>query len=212
MSVALAANPQQISTPVDTVGILHSIEDVYGLPYLVVRQIHPTAIRRSPRCGIGGAYHHDNDGGAHHHNDGGVHHHNDSRVHHHNDGVHHHNDGVTTTTTAAPTTTTTAASTATTLGVGDTSGGGSGGSSVVSASSSALAFTGLGSGVGRLVLLGSGLVLLGLALFAAVGAPRRFLGQLALCDSTGGPNSERERASERAGHGKATSGWSRRPE
>ena len=34
VSAALSANPQQDSTPVDTVGILHSIENVYGLPYL----------------------------------------------------------------------------------------------------------------------------------------------------------------------------------
>ncbi len=34
ISAALKADPQQDSTPVNTAGILHSIEDAYGLPYL----------------------------------------------------------------------------------------------------------------------------------------------------------------------------------
>jgi hypothetical protein len=34
VSTSLAASPQQDSTPVDTAGILRSIEDTYGLPYL----------------------------------------------------------------------------------------------------------------------------------------------------------------------------------
>ena len=34
VSTSLTANPQQDSTPVDTVGILRSIEDTYGLPHL----------------------------------------------------------------------------------------------------------------------------------------------------------------------------------
>ncbi len=34
VSNALKANPQQDATPVDTVGILRSIEDQYGLPHL----------------------------------------------------------------------------------------------------------------------------------------------------------------------------------
>ena len=34
VSAALKASPEQDSTPVDTVGILRSIEDTYGLPYL----------------------------------------------------------------------------------------------------------------------------------------------------------------------------------
>jgi hypothetical protein len=34
VSAALKAHPQQVSTPVDTAGILRSIEDAYGLPHL----------------------------------------------------------------------------------------------------------------------------------------------------------------------------------
>ncbi len=34
VSAALKSNPQQSATPVDTVGVLHSIEDTYGLPHL----------------------------------------------------------------------------------------------------------------------------------------------------------------------------------
>ncbi len=90
----------------------------------------------------------------------------------------------TNTTVAAPTTTTEAprASPRVDGGAGGGSGG-SNGTAAVSASSSALAFTGVGPGVGTLEIVGGTLVLLGVALLALVGVPRRLVGQLVLADS-----------------------------
>ena len=81
----------------------------------------------------------------------------------------------------APTTTTTTKAAATAPALDGNTAGGSGGSdpSDVSAASGDLAFTGPGSGVGALGIIGGGLVLLGLALLALVGMPRRLVGQLA---------------------------------
>jgi hypothetical protein len=55
---------------------------------------------------------------------------------------------------------------------------------VVSASSNKLAFTGSGLGVGALGIIGGGLVLLGFALLALVGVPRRLGRQLAFVESS----------------------------
>jgi hypothetical protein len=46
-----------------------------------------------------------------------------------------------------------------------------------------LAFTGPGQGIGILGIVGGGLVLLGVALMALVGIPRRLVGQWVLLDS-----------------------------
>ena len=172
VSAALAANPQQDATPVDTVGILHSIENLYGLPYLsgasnvangnidallTAGSVAPTTTTTvAPSTNT---------------------------------------VAPTTTTTVAPTTTNTVAPTTTNTvapttrpGVGANSGGGSGGSSdpsVVSASSSSLAFTGSGPGVGALGVIGAGLVLLGVAILALVGVPRRFVREPALVNPSG---------------------------
>ena len=92
VSAALSANPQQDSTPVDTVGILHSIENVYGLPYLtgaadpsngnidaLLDEGSGTARHRDH-----GTAHHD-DHGAAHHDDHGAAPHDDYRAAHHDD-------------------------------------------------------------------------------------------------------------------------------
>jgi phosphatidylinositol-3-phosphatase len=92
----------------------------------------------------------------------------------------------TTTTSAPPGTTTTTKAPSTSPGLSSGSGGSSGsnGSSVVSASSNKLAFTGSGLGVGTLSFTGAGLVLLGFALLALVGVPRRLGRQLAVVESS----------------------------
>src|SRR6202166_4591 len=203
VSAALAANPQQDATPVDTVGILHSIENLYGLPYLsgasnvangnidalltagsvaptTTNTVAPSTNTVAPTT--------------------------TTTVAPSTNTV-----APTTTTTVAPTTTNTVAPTTTTTvaptttntvaptttntvapttrpGVGANSGGGSGGSSdpsVVSASSSSLAFTGSGPGVGALGVIGAGLVLLGVAILALVGVPRRFVREPALVNPSG---------------------------
>jgi hypothetical protein len=220
VSAALAAHPQQDSTPVDTEGILHSIESVYGVSslsgagsasngnidsLLTASLPPPTTTTAAPTTTTTAAP-------------------TTTTV------------APTTTTTTAASTTTTAASTTTTVasgtttttaasttttaastttttttasgtttttkpstspglssgsggsgGSGGSSGsgsGGSGGSSVVSASSNKLAFTGSGLGVGALGIIGGGLVLLGFALLALVGVPRRLGRQLAFVESS----------------------------
>ena len=60
---------------------------------------------------------------------------------------------------------------------------GSGGSGAVPASSKALAFTGVGPGIGVLGVIGGVLILLGFALLVLVDAPRRALASLALVGS-----------------------------
>src|SRR6202035_1720221 len=94
---------------------------------------------------------------------------------------------VTTTTATSATTTTTPKKNGTTPVISNSSGGGSGGSggsSTVTASSNRLAFTGPGLGIGSLGFIGSGLVLLGFALLALVGLPRRSGLQLALAGTS----------------------------
>jgi hypothetical protein len=219
VSAALAAHPLQASTPVDTAGILHSIEGVYGLSYLsgaadtangnidtllnAAASVPPTTTTSSTTTTTVAPMTTTSTGTS------------------------------TTTTTVASTTTTTGASTPTTTvaptttlptsepttttsaplsptttkapstnpglgsGSGGTSGGsgGSGGSPVVSASSSRLAFTGSGFGVGTLGITGGVLVLLGFTLLVLVGLPHRRLGlQLA-------PVGPDVRIGERAGAG-----------
>jgi hypothetical protein len=83
--------------------------------------------------------------------------------------------GTTSTTSVAPVTTTTkAGSTSPTTG-----GSGGSGAKPVTASSSSLAFTGVGPGIGILGVIGGVLILLGFALLVLVDAPRRALSQLA---------------------------------
>ncbi len=95
----------------------------------------------------------------------------------------------TTTTTPAPTSSTTVAPTqaptttttkvpATTPGPESATAGGSSDPSAVSAPSGDLAFTGPGPGIGAMGIVGGGLVLLGLALLALVGMPRRLVARL----------------------------------
>ncbi len=187
VSAALAANPEQIATQVDTVGVLHSIEDLYGLPQLGGSSADgsidalldaggtpaTTTSSAAPTTAAAPT-----------------------------------TTSVSSTTTQAGSTTTTVASTPTTTGATTTtvkattgattttspkaagaqassSGGsgnapGPGATDAVSAPSSALAFTGSGGGVSTLCILGAGLVLLGFALFALVGAPRRRMSRLAM--------------------------------
>ncbi len=75
----------------------------------------------------------------------------------------------------APTPTTTPTTAPSTSGSG-----GSGGSGAVPAASKALAFTGVGPGIGVLGVIGGVLILLGFALLVLVDAPRRALASLAL--------------------------------
>jgi acid phosphatase len=199
VSAALAADPQQDSAPVDTVGILHSIEDEYGLAHLggsaADGSIDPLLSATTPATTTSvapsttAAPTTTTTIAATTTTPAAV---------------------TTTSTTAAPTTTTTAPTTSTTGagttttttaptgapvratsaggtgsgGSGDPGGsGGSGGSALpgaVSASSGALAFTGPGRGIGSLVLMGAVLVLMGVALLGLVGPPRRRRAQLAL--------------------------------
>ena len=90
-----------------------------------------------------------------------------------------------TTTSLGPNTSSTRATTTTPgiLGRTWTGSGGSDPPSPVSASSRDLAFTGPGQGVGTLGIIGGGLVLLGFALLALVGIPRRLAGRLVLLDT-----------------------------
>jgi len=205
VSAGLAAAPQHDATPVDTIGILHSIEDLYGVPNLsgaadpangnidslLNASVAPTTTTTAPTTTTTTA------------------------------PTTTTTTAPTTTTTTAPTTTTTTAPTTTTTtapttttttapttttttapttttttappttptttkttnsGSGSGSGvvtgsrGGSTGSSkTVSAPSRALAFTGPGLGVGELGVIGGGLLLLGLALLVFFEVPRRLV-------------------------------------
>ena len=82
----------------------------------------------------------------------------------------------TTTTAAAPVTTPTTAP--------STSPGGGGGSTTPTVSSSQLAFTGSGPGIGILTVIGGALILLGFALMVLVDAPRRAMAQFATLGPT----------------------------
>jgi hypothetical protein len=205
VSAALHAHPQQDSTPVDTIGIVRSIETLYGLPFLsgaanaantntdallapsvtpatstTTTTVAPTTTPTVPPTTTSTVAPTTTTTVA---------------------PTTTTTTGSTTTTTAGPSTTTTAAHTTTTTAttgatttttpkkngttpvISNSSGGGSGGSggsSTVTASSNRLAFTGPGLGIGSLGFIGSGLVLLGFALLALVGLPRRSGLQLAL--------------------------------
>jgi phosphatidylinositol-3-phosphatase len=210
VSAALKANPKQDSTPVNTAGILHSIEGVYGLPYLAdaadtangnidallgvtspsatttmpTEPPTPTTTAVAPPTTVAtGAP--------------------TPTTLAPTTAVPTTTKAPTTKTTAAPTIhapvkTTTAhpattkpkadppATTTTVAGVrvkADGSSGGSSDPSVVSAPSSALAFTGFSNGMRTLGVVGGGLVLLGFALLSLVGVPRRSARRLAFVDT-----------------------------
>jgi len=86
--------------------------------------------------------------------------------------------GSTATTTVPPVTTTTKAG-STSPTTSPSGGSGGSGSKPVTASSSSLAFTGVGPGIGMLGVVGGVLILLGFALLMLVDAPRRAMSQLA---------------------------------
>ena len=210
ISAALKADPQQDSTPVSTAGILHSIEGAYGLPYLldaadtsngnIDSMLDATAptppstttattpstteppVTTPPTSTPSATT-------------------TPTTPPTSTTPTTSSTPSATTTPTTPPTSTTpttstptgnNGASTTTTKAAGTSadfsvsSGGGADRSqeaSVVSAPSSSLAFTGSGPGVKTLGVLGGGLVVLGIALMALMGMPRRRAAQLMGADA-----------------------------